>query len=120
MIVTTIADLRLTRGHSYLTDGTTISSWLLTHDHKRIAVLYCLSITVFFFIGGAGAALIRVNLLTPQGALLDAETYNRTFTLHGVVMVWLFLVPSIPTTFGNFFLPLMLGARASLFRGSTY
>jgi cytochrome c oxidase subunit 1 len=111
MTATAIADIPSTTGESYLEDGTSLSSWLLTHDHKRIAVLYCLSITAFFFIGGAGAALIRLNLLTPQGALLDAETYNRTFTLHGVVMVWLFLVPSIPTTFGNFMLPLMLGAR---------
>ena len=98
-------------GDSYLTDGVTLRSWLLTHDHKRIAVLYGISITVFFFIGGAAAALIRLNLLTPEGALLDAETYNRLFTLHGVVMVWLFLVPSIPTTFGNFVLPLMIGAK---------
>src|SRR5665213_2612012 len=96
---------------SYLNDGVTLRSWLLTHDHKRIAVLYAISITVFFFIGGAAAAVIRLNLLTPQGMLVDAETYNRLFTLHGVVMVWLFLVPSIPTTFGNFMIPLMLGAR---------
>ena len=111
MTATTIVELPRPHGDSYLTDGTTISSWLLTHDHKRIAILYCLSITLFFFVGGAAAALIRLNLISPQGLLLDAETYNRTFTLHGVVMVWLFLVPSIPTTFGNFFLPLMLGAK---------
>ncbi|HWD58470.1 MAG TPA: cytochrome c oxidase subunit I [Stellaceae bacterium] len=111
MTATTIVELPRPRGDSYLTDGTTLSSWLLTHDHKRIAILYCLSITVFFFIGGAAAALIRLNLITPRGLLLDAETYNRIFTLHGVVMVWLFLVPSIPTTFGNFLLPLMLGAK---------
>jgi len=98
-------------GGSYLSDGVTLRSWLLTRDHKRIAVLYAISITVFFFVGGAAAALIRLNLLTPEGTLMDAETYNRVFTLHGVVMVWLFLVPSIPTTFGNFMLPLMLGAR---------
>jgi cytochrome c oxidase subunit 1 len=111
MTATTIVELPRPRGDSYLTDGTTLSSWLLTHDHKRIAILYCLSITVFFFIGGAAAALIRLNLIAPRGLLLDAETYNRIFTLHGVVMVWLFLVPSIPTTFGNFLLPLMLGAK---------
>jgi len=111
MSATTILELPPCRGDSYLTDGSTLTSWLLTHDHKRIAILYCLTITGFFLIGGAAAALIRLNLLTPQGLLLDAETYNRTFTLHGVVMVWLFLVPSIPTTFGNFLLPLMLGAK---------
>ncbi len=111
MTATTIDEISRAGSDSYLTDGTSLASWLLTRDHKRIAVLYMVSITLFFFIGGAAAALIRLNLLTPQGALLDAETYNRTFTLHGVVMVWLFLVPSIPTTFGNFMLPLMLGAR---------
>jgi cytochrome c oxidase subunit 1 len=104
-------DLPAPPADSYLTDGATLASWLLTRDHKRIAILYFISITAFFFVGGAAAALIRINLLTPQGTLLDAETYNRVFTLHGVVMVWLFLVPSIPTTFGNFMLPLMLGAR---------
>jgi cytochrome c oxidase subunit 1 len=109
--VSVIDDVPLPPADSYLNDGTTLASWLLTRDHKRIAILYFISITAFFFVGGAAAALIRINLLTPQGALLDAETYNRTFTLHGVVMVWLFLVPSIPTTFGNFLLPLMLGAR---------
>jgi cytochrome c oxidase subunit I len=108
---TTVAEVVSARDDNYLTDGTSFASWLLTHDHKRIAVLYAISITIFFFIGGAAAALIRLNLLTPQGALLDAEAYNRIFTLYGVVMVWLFLVPSIPTTFGNFMLPLMLGAR---------
>ncbi len=111
MTAATIAEVVPARNDSYLTDGTSLASWLLTRDHKRIAVLYAISITIFFFIGGAAAGLIRLNLLTPQGTLLDAETYNRTFTLHGVVMVWLFLVPSIPTTFGNFMLPLMLGAR---------
>ncbi len=111
MTVTTVAELPHERGGSYLTDGTTLASWLLTRDHKRIAILYTLTITAFFFIGGAAAAVIRLNLLTPEGTLVDAETYNRIFTLHGVVMVWLFLVPSIPTTFGNFLIPLMLGAK---------
>ncbi|HEX3882627.1 MAG TPA: cytochrome c oxidase subunit I [Stellaceae bacterium] len=109
--VSVVDEVPLPPAESYLNDGATLASWLLTHDHKRIAILYFISITAFFFVGGAAAALIRINLLTPEGTLLDAETYNRTFTLHGVVMVWLFLVPSIPTTFGNFMLPLMLGAR---------
>jgi cytochrome c oxidase subunit I len=72
---------------SYLTDGVTIRSWLLTTDHKRIAVLYFGSITLFFFIGGAAAALLRYNLLVPEGMLGSAETHNRLFTMHGVVMV---------------------------------
>ena len=96
---------------NYLTNGWTIRSWLLTHDHKRIALLYLVSITGFFFLGGAAAALIRLNLLTPEGALVSAETYNRLFTMHGIIMVWFFLVPAVPVTLGNFIVPLMIGAR---------
>ncbi len=95
---------------SYLTAGTTIRSWLLTTDHKRIALLYAAGITFFFFLGGAAAVLIRAELITPAGDLLSADGYNRAVTLHGVIMVWFFLVPSIPTTLGNFLLPLMIGA----------
>ncbi|WP_242146408.1 MULTISPECIES: cytochrome c oxidase subunit I [unclassified Sphingomonas] len=95
---------------NYLTNGTTVRSWLLTTDHKRIALLYAAGITFFFFLGGAAATLIRAELVTPKGDLLSADTYNRVFTLHGVIMVWFFLVPSIPTTLGNFLLPLMIGA----------
>ncbi len=96
---------------SYLTDKTTIASWLFTTDHKRIALLYMGSITAFFFIGGFAAALVRLNLIVPQGLIPSAETYNRLFTMHGVVMVWFFLVPAVPVTLGNFMVPLMLGAR---------
>jgi cytochrome c oxidase subunit I len=96
---------------SYLSDGWTIRSWLLTTDHKRIAILYLGSITLFFFIGGAAAALVRYNLIVPEGMIASAEAYNRLFTMHGVVMVWFFLVPAVPVTLGNFLIPLMLGAR---------
>ncbi len=96
---------------TYLAAGKTIRSWLLTTDHKRIAILYMVSITLFFFIGGAAATLMRLELLTPQGDLVTSETYNKLFTLHGVVMVWFFLIPSIPTVLGNFLVPLMIGAR---------
>ncbi|MCE2576581.1 cbb3-type cytochrome c oxidase subunit I [Komagataeibacter sp. FNDCR2] len=96
---------------SYLWQDGTLRSWLLTTDHKRIALLYMASITVFFAIGSMGAALIRLHLIMPTGAIVSDETYSRMFTLHGVVMVWLFLVPSIPVTLGNFLVPLMLGAR---------
>jgi cytochrome c oxidase subunit 1 len=96
---------------SYLTDGYTIRSWLLTTDHKRIALLYLGAITIFFFIGGIAAALVRFNLIVPEGLLGSAEAYNRLFTMHGVVMVWFFLVPAVPVTLGNFLIPLMLGAR---------
>ena len=96
---------------SYLTDGNTLRSWLATHDHKRIAILYAVSITFFFFLGGIAAALIRLELATPAGDLMSADTYNKTFTFHGVVMVWFFLIPSIPNTLGNVLLPIRIGAR---------
>jgi len=96
---------------SYLRAGHSLSSWLLTTDHKRIAVLYFIGVTFFFFVGGAAAVLMRVDLLTPQADLLTNEGYNRTFTIHGIIMVWFFLIPSIPNTFGNFLIPLMIGAK---------
>ena len=86
-------------------------SWLLTGDHKRIAMLYLISITFFFFIGGAFAGLIRLELLTPQPDLVAADTYNKFFTMHGIIMVFLFLVPSVPATIGNFLIPIMVGAK---------
>jgi cytochrome c oxidase subunit 1 len=95
----------------YLNDNYGIRSWLLTKDHKRIAVLYLFSITFFFFLGGLFAALIRLELLTPAGDLFQSDTYNKLFTMHGVNMVFFFLVPSIPATIGNFVLPIMLGAK---------
>jgi cytochrome c oxidase subunit 1 len=95
----------------YLGDGHTLRSWLLTTDHKRIAILYALTITVFFFVGGIAIALVRIELVTPAQDFVTADEYNRLFTLHGIIMVWFFLVPSIPTTFGNFLLPMMIGAR---------
>src|ERR1700761_5573735 len=85
-------------------------SWLFTTDHKRIAVLYLISITLMFFVGGAFAVLFRINLLSPEG-LFAPETYNRLFTMHGVIMVFFFLVPSIPATLANFFIPIMIGAK---------
>jgi cytochrome c oxidase subunit I len=97
---------------NYLTEqGTTLKSWLTTHDHKRIALLYLVSITAFFFIGGAAATLIRLELATPAGDLVTHDTYNKLFTMHGVIMVWLFLIPSIPSALGNFLMPMMIGAR---------
>jgi cytochrome c oxidase subunit 1 len=95
---------------SYVTSENTISSWLLTKDHKRIALLFFASITFFFFIGGIAATLIRLHLATPEG-LLQPDIYNRMFTMHGIVMVWFFLIPSIPTTLGNFIIPLAIGAH---------
>ena len=86
-------------------------SWLFTLDHKRIALLYMVSITFFFVIGGFFAVLMRIHLIEPQGALVQPETYNKLFTLHGVIMIFFFLVPSIPAVLGNFLVPLMVGAR---------
>lgn len=97
--------------HHYLNSGSTVASWLLTVDHKRIAILYLISISIFFMIGGMYAALFRLELLTPEGDLLSADNYNRFFTMHGVVMIFFFLIPSIPATLGNFLLPLMIGAK---------
>ena len=94
----------------YLNNGIGWRSWLFTLDHKRVAILYLLSITFFFMLGGLAAGLVRFNLLEPQG-LLGAEAYNRSFTAHGVIMVFFFLIPSIPAVLGNFFLPMMLGAK---------
>jgi cytochrome c oxidase subunit I len=95
----------------YLNAGHGLKSWLLTKDHKRIAMMYLITITLFFFIGGVFASLIRIELVTPQGDLVSSETYNKLFTMHGIVMVFFFMVPSIPAVFGNFFLPMMIGAR---------
>ncbi len=95
---------------SYL-DEHTVRSWLLTTDHKRIGILYLLTILVFFFIASVAAAIMRLELLTPQGDLVTSETYNKLFTLHGTLMVWFFLIPAVPNVLGNFVLPMMLGAR---------
>jgi cytochrome c oxidase subunit 1 len=95
----------------YLNESYGVRSWLLTRDHKRIALLYLVSLTAAFFFGGFFALMIRLELLTPAGDLMQAETYNRFFTMHGVIMVFFFLVPSIPAVLGNFLLPLMIGAR---------
>src|SRR6188474_1465178 len=96
---------------NYLNNGHGAASWLLTKDHKRIALLYLVSITAFFVIGGLFAMMVRLELLTPEGDLLAAETYNKMFTMHGVVMVFFFLIPSIPAVLGNFLLPIMVGAK---------
>src|SRR6266511_3962862 len=86
-------------------------SWLFTTDHNRIALLYLVSVTLMFFLGGAYAVLIRLNLIEPTGSLVTAETYNKLFTAHGVIMVFFFLIPAIPATLGNFLIPLMIGAK---------
>jgi cytochrome c oxidase subunit 1 len=96
---------------NYLNASYTVASWLLTRDHKRIAILYLLGVTFFFIVGGIAATAVRLELMTPQGDLVESETYNKLFTIHGVMMVFFFLIPSIPAVLGNFLVPLMLGAK---------
>src|SRR6185295_18954576 len=96
---------------NYLNNGYGLKSWLLTKDHKRIALLYLWSITAFFFLGGFFALMIRIELLTPASDFVQPDTYNKLFTMHGVVMVFFFLIPSIPAVLGNFLMPIMVGAK---------
>ncbi|HWR36128.1 MAG TPA: cytochrome c oxidase subunit I [Clostridia bacterium] len=96
---------------NYLNSNYGIKSWLLTTDHKRIGLLYLMSITLFFFLGGFFAMLIRLELLTPASDLMQSDNYNKVFTMHGIIMVFLFLIPSIPAVLGNFLVPLMVGAK---------
>ncbi len=96
---------------NYLTNGYTIKSWLLTKDHKRIAILYLVTVSAFFALGGTYASLIRLELLTPASDLLESGTYNKVFTQHGIIMVFFFLIPSIPAILGNFLIPIMIGAK---------
>jgi cytochrome c oxidase subunit 1 len=105
------ATTNLPRRVNYLNVDHGVKSWLLTKDHKRIAILYLVSISFFFAIGGLMASLIRLELATPAGDLVQADVYNRLFTAHGVIMIYLFLIPSIPAVLGNFLLPIMIGAK---------
>jgi cytochrome c oxidase subunit I len=103
------------RGTSYLNVETTARSWLLTRDHKRIGVMFLGLTIIALLLGGVFALILRFEHLTPGPTFIDAMTYNRMFTLHGVVMVWLFLIPSIPSAFGNFLVPIMIGAEEVAF-----
>jgi cytochrome c oxidase subunit 1 len=96
---------------NYINDEYGVLSWLLTKDHKRIAILYLFSVTAFFIVGGIFAFLMRLELLTPEGDMFTSDTYNKLFTLHGIVMIFFFLIPAIPAVMGNFILPIMLGAK---------
>ena len=98
-------------GKSYLDAAHGIKSWLYTMDHKRIGVMYLIAISVSLLIGGVFAMLIRLELFTPGRTIMTADTYNQVFTLHGIIMVFLFIIPSIPAALGNFFLPIMIGAK---------
>jgi cytochrome c oxidase subunit I len=98
-------------GENYLNTPTGIKSWLTTVDHKRIGIMYLWSILFAFFLGGVLALVLRLELLTPKQTIMSAEAYNQVFTLHGAIMVFLFIIPSVPAALGNFVLPLMLGAK---------
>src|SRR5215213_928364 len=100
---------------NYLNTNYSVRSWLLTTDHKRIGILYLFSVTFFFFLGGAAAVVFRLELMTPDADLVESETYNKLFTIHGIVMIFFFLIPSIPSVLGNFLIPLMVGARDMAF-----
>jgi cytochrome c oxidase subunit 1 len=108
---TAVAEIPTESRVHYLNAHYGIRSWLLTTDHKRIALLYLGSITLMFFVGGAFAVLMRLHLIEPEGALVQPETYNKLFTMHGIIMVFFFLIPSIPAVLGNFLVPMMIGAR---------
>lgn len=95
----------------YLEAERGLTSWLFTHDHKRIGLLFLFSILFFFAVAAVAAAVMRLELITPEGDLVLSETYNKLFTIHGVLMVWFFLIPSIPSVLGNFLIPMMIGAR---------
>jgi len=96
---------------NYLKAGKGVSSWLITLDHKRIGVMYLCAVILAFFLGGMFALLIRLELLSPGRTIMGPETYNRAFTLHGAIMVFLFIIPSIPAALGNFIIPIMLGTK---------
>ena len=96
---------------NYLTDGTTAMSWLNTRDHKRVGVMFLAAVTFFFLVGGIFAMLVRIELLTPGPTIMSPNAYNKLFTLHGITMIFLFMIPAIPSGFGNFMLPLMIGAK---------
>jgi cytochrome c oxidase subunit 1 len=96
---------------NYLNAETGLWSWLTTLDHKRIGLMYLASVLIAFALGGVFALVVRLELLTPGRTIIDADTYNHIFTLHGVVMVFLFIIPSVPAAMGNFFLPIQLGAK---------
>jgi cytochrome c oxidase subunit 1 len=96
---------------NYLNHQFGVASWLLTKDHKRIGILYLIVVSLAFALGGIFAAGIRIELTTPQGDFVSADTYNRLFTMHGVAMVFFVLIPAVPAVLGNFVLPLMIGAK---------
>ncbi len=113
-----------TGGTNYLNATTGIMSWLGTLDHKRIGVMYLIGILSSFFLAGMFGMLVRTELIAPGETIMGPDTFNRMFTLHGAIMVFLVIIPSVPASLGNFVLPIMLGAkdvafpRLNLFSGA--
>jgi cytochrome c oxidase subunit I len=103
------------KGENYLNYDTSVWSWITTVDHKRIGLMYLVALLVFFFVGGIAALIVRTELAYPGGQILTPQQYNWLFTVHGVVMIFLFIVPGIPAVLGNFMLPLMIGAKDVVF-----
>src|SRR5215213_2972524 len=108
---TNLGTIRTQPKLNYLNNGYSVASWLLTKDHKRIAIMYLITVTMFFMAGGLYASAIRLELLTPPSDLFESGTYNKVFTQHGIIMVFFFLIPAIPAILGNFLLPIMIGAK---------
>ncbi|RYE81172.1 MAG: cytochrome c oxidase subunit I, partial [Myxococcales bacterium] len=98
-------------GSNFLTASSGIKNWLITLDHKRIGLMYLAAVLFAFGLGGTFALLLRIELLTPGKTFVDAKTYNQFFTLHGTIMVFLFIIPAIPGALGNFILPMQVGAK---------
>src|SRR4051812_13977583 len=98
-------------GDNYLNHSRGIWSWMTTLDHKRIGIMYLFTVLTFFLIGGIFALMIRLELFSPGQQFVDANHYNRLFTYHGAIMVFLVIIPSVPAAIGNFVLPMMLGAK---------
>jgi len=111
MTYTDAQNNNLSMNDNYLNHTKGIKSWLFTLDHKRIGVMYLICVLSAFFIGGVFALLVRFQLLTPEGTIMTQDQYNRAFTLHGAIMVFLVIIPSVPASLGNFILPIMLGAK---------
>ncbi len=111
LLTTAVPEAHAAARPNYLNVDYGWKSWLFTKDHKRIALLYLVSITFYFFVGGTFAVLMRIHLIDPQGALVQPETYNKLFTMHGIIMIFFFLIPSIPAVLGNFLVPMMIGAH---------
>jgi len=109
--MTTLTPIHAPGGTNYLTHSKGVLSWLGTLDHKRIGMMYLIAVLTSFFVGGMLAMLVRTELAHPGEQIMGGDLYNKVFTLHGAIMVFLVIIPSVPAALGNFILPIMLGAK---------